>query len=167
MSRPNDEQLSQALSRATVAAARLEVMAQKARAQQRPPEAALFAALAASARVQAHRFTMLLRGKVQGTAGNLAETVDELLPGLLQDYAGLVEQADRAGNSLAASALDQTTQAVARQNELAQALDEQGGDTGAYLLCPVCGWLARGQAPDNCPVCGCISAKFQALGLPD
>jgi rubrerythrin len=163
----HDQQLRQALALATVARGRLEMFAQKAGVEGRPSAAALFNALAASAGVQAHRFTMLLRGKVHDTAANLAEAVNELLPGLLQGYAELVAQADEAGFGVAGSALDQTTQALVRQNELARALEE-GDDSGeAYLLCPVCGWLARGQAPDNCPVCGCIAAKFQALGLPD
>ena len=99
MSQPRDENLPQALTRAAMAAARLEIMAQKARAQQRPAEAALFAALAASAQVQAHRFTMLLRGKVGDTGANLAEAADELLPGLAREYAAMVAQADQAGNT--------------------------------------------------------------------
>ncbi|MCF8031830.1 MAG: hypothetical protein K9K66_00435 [Desulfarculaceae bacterium] len=167
MSQPREENLQKALTQAAMAAARMEIMAQKARAQKRPAEAALFAALAASASVQAHRFTMLLRGKVHDTGDNLAEAADELLPGLAREYAALVALADKAGNSMAASALDQTTQAVTRQAELAQAARRDGDGDEAYMLCPVCGWLARGEAPDNCPVCGCIAAKFQLLGLPD
>jgi len=166
MSLSRDEQLEQALARAMVAAARLEVFAQKAHAEGHPREAALFAALAASAQVHARRFTLLLRGKVAGTEANLAETAGELLPGLEQDYAAWASN-DQDGNAVAGSALDQTTQATARQAELAKDLERGQGSGAAYLLCPVCGWLARGEAPDNCPVCGCIAAKFQTMGLPD
>ncbi len=165
MSLSRHDQLEQALARATVAAARLEVFAQKAHAEGQLREAALFAALAASAQVHARRFTLLLRGKVANTEANLAETVGELLPGLEQDYAAWA--ADQTGSAVAGSALDQTIQAMARQAELAKELESGQGGDAAYLVCPVCGWLTRGAAPEHCPVCGCIADKFQTMGLPD
>ena len=160
MAPSREDVLQRGLALAAVAQGRLAVFAQKARVQGKPQAAALFEVLAASAQVQAHRFTMLLRGKVHDTEANLAEAAGELLPGLVLGYAELVAGADQAGEPLAGSALDQTARAVARQAELARALQE-GGEDGPYLVCPVCGWLAQGAAPDNCPVCGCIAASFR------
>ena len=151
------EALKQALAQAVVAQARLEIFAQKARAQKRPRLAALFAALAASAGVHVQRFTMLLRGKVADSEANLDEALHSLLPGLAQGYADAMAPAQ---GSPGGGALDQASRATARQQELARALAQDPESDAAYMLCPVCGWLALGQAPDNCPVCGCIAAKF-------
>ncbi|MCB2226230.1 MAG: hypothetical protein KQH53_06085 [Desulfarculaceae bacterium] len=156
-----EDVLREGLALAAVAQGRLAMFAQKARVEGKPEAEALFEALAASAGVQARRFTMLLRGKVHDTEANLAEAAEELLPGLVQGYAALVAGADGAGEALAGSALDQTAQAVARQAELVRALSD--GEGGPYLVCPVCGWLAQGEAPENCPVCGCIASKFSAM----
>ncbi len=163
MTPSRDDQLKEGLALAAVAQARLAVFAQKASVQGRTREAELFAALAASAGVHLRRFTMLLRGKVGETADNLAEAAGGMLPGLLKRYAGLVAAADQAGESVAGSALDQAAQVLSRQVELAGAAQDGPGEGEPYLLCPVCGWLALGQAPDNCPVCGCIAAKFQPM----
>jgi rubrerythrin len=163
MNPPREDQLKEALALAAVAQARLAVFAQKASVQGRTREAALFAALAASAGVHVRRFTMLLRGKVGDTADNLAEAAGGMLPDLLGRYAELVAAADQAGDSVAGSALDQAAQVLSRQVELAGAAEGGPAEGEPYLLCPVCGWLALGQAPDNCPVCGCIAAKFQPM----
>jgi rubrerythrin len=39
---------------------------------------------------------------------------------------------------------------------------EKGGDieTKDYLVCGVCGYLAIGEAPNVCPVCGALKEKF-------
>ena len=29
-----------------------------------------------------------------------------------------------------------------------------------FYLCPVCGYIEFGQAPDNCPICGAKGSKF-------
>ena len=42
---------------------------------------------------------------------------------------------------------------------------QKGGDIEAkeYFVCSVCGFLAEGEAPDDCPVCRALKAKFIAI----
>ncbi|MBU1156955.1 MAG: hypothetical protein KJ921_13950 [Proteobacteria bacterium] len=163
MSQAPQAHLQKAFLQASLAQARLEMFAQQARSQQRPQEAEFYDALAASLKVHARRFLMLMRGKLGDGAANLGETRQEMLPGLLQDYAELVAQADQAGRRVDGTALDQSAQVVQRQGELAQAMAEGGPEDGPYLVCSICGWLATGSAPERCPVCGAVQEKFQPV----
>ncbi|MBU1275006.1 MAG: hypothetical protein KJ720_06485 [Proteobacteria bacterium] len=155
--------LREAFLLASLAQARLELFAQQARSRQRPREAGFYAALAASLKVHARRFLMLMRGKLGDGPANLGETVGEMLPGLLKGYAELVAGADQAGQRVAGTALDQSAQVAQRQAELARALENPGKSLGTYLVCSICGWLATGEAPERCPVCGAVHDKFQAV----
>lgn len=46
-----------------------------------------------------------------------------------------------------------------------EALDLLGKDVSAYdyYVCPVCGHVEKGSAPDKCPVCGCPGVKFELI----
>ncbi len=33
-----------------------------------------------------------------------------------------------------------------------------------YFVCQVCGYVADGRVPENCPVCGAPSSKFEKVG---
>ncbi len=156
-------QLREAFLLASLSQARLELFAQQARGGQHPQEAELYEALAASLRVHCRRFLMLMRGKLGDGGANWQETTAEMLPGLLCSYAELVAGADQAGQRVAGTALDQAAQVAQRQGELAQALTAEGYEAGPYLVCGICGWLATGQAPERCPVCGAVHDKFQAV----
>ena len=163
MSQAPQAHLQEAFLKASLSRARLEMFAQQARSQQHPQEAELYDALAASLKVHARRFLMLMRGKLGDVAANLDEARQEMLPGLLQGYAELVAQADQAGRRVEGTALDQSAQVAQRQGELAKALAEGGREAGPYLVCSICGWLATGNAPERCPVCGAVHEKFQPV----
>lgn len=163
MSQAPQAHLQEAFVKASLSRARLEMFAQQARSQQRHQEAELYEALAASLKVHARRFLMLMRGKLGDGAANLDEARQEMLPGLLQGYAELVAQADQAGRRVDGTALDQSAQVAQRQGELAKALVEGGREAGPYLVCSICGWLATGSAPERCPVCGAVHEKFQPV----
>lgn len=163
MSQAPQAHLQEAFLKASLSQARLEMFAQQARSQQRPQEAELYDALAASLKVHVRRFLMLMRGKLGDIAANLGEARQVMLPGLLQGYAELVAQADQAGRRVDGTALDQSAQVAQRQGELAKALAEGGQETGPYLVCSICGWLATGSAPERCPVCGAVQDKFQPI----
>lgn len=154
--------LAQALCSVQLTSARLEMFAQKAQAQGRPAEEALFRALVASLGVQAHRLTMLLRGKVGDTTDNLRTLSEQLLPGLIRGLAAGVHRADAAGQEIVGTALDQAVQVDSGQAELARHLVPQD-ESPVYYLCPICGWLQTGQAPEKCPVCGASGGKFQEV----
>lgn len=163
MSQAPQAHLQKAFLQASLAMARLEMFAQQARSQKRPQEAEFYDALAASLKVHARRFLMLMRGKLGDGPANLSEAKDEILPSLLQGYAELVAQADQAGRRVDGTALDQSAQVAQRQGELAQAMAEGGQEAGPYLVCSICGWLAMESAPERCPVCGAVHEKFQPV----
>ena len=53
---------------------------------------------------------------------------------------------------------------AAMYQEAKQAVD--GGkdlDLGPVQVCGVCGYTAEGEAPEKCPVCGAVRAKFRAF----
>jgi rubrerythrin len=161
MEQAPNQQLQQAFLRASLALARVEMFAQQARSQNRAAEADFYQALAASLKVHVRRFLMLMRGKLGDGAANLGETALEMLPGLLREYAELVAAADAQGKGVAGTALDQSAQVAQRQGELARALGQEG--EGPYLVCSICGWVATGQAPERCPVCGAVHEKFEPV----
>jgi rubrerythrin len=42
------------------------------------------------------------------------------------------------------------------------ALDNLGAETGvAYYLCPICGYIEKGGAPDTCPICKAKGSVFK------
>jgi rubrerythrin len=154
-------QLQTAFVNASLARARLEMFAQQARSQGREGQAQFYDALAASLKVHTRRFLMLMRGKLGDGEANLKETTGEMLPGLLRKYAELVAAADQNGKGVAGTALDQSAQVAQRQGELAQAWGQEDADP--YLVCSICGWVATGEAPERCPVCGAVREKFQPV----
>lgn len=162
MTSQSSDSLSRAFAQASLAAARLEVFAQKAKTQDRTEAAALFVALAASQKVHARRFLMLMRGKVEDTEANLSETIENMLPALLQSHARSAEAEQQAGGGVAATALDQAAEVTARQLALAKQMGQEAPGGQKILVCPICGWLAQGQAPERCPVCSALGSKFQA-----
>jgi rubrerythrin len=43
-----------------------------------------------------------------------------------------------------------------------EALDSLGNESGAsYYLCPVCGYIEKGNAPDTCPICKAKGSVFK------
>ncbi|MCX6349906.1 MAG: rubrerythrin family protein, partial [Candidatus Aureabacteria bacterium] len=53
---------------------------------------------------------------------------------------------------------------AAMYQEAKQAVD--GGkdlELGPVQICGVCGYTAEGEAPEKCPVCGAVRAKFRAF----
>jgi rubrerythrin len=49
-------------------------------------------------------------------------------------------------------------------SEAAQAVsDGHDLDEKSIWVCPICGNTFSGDAPDECPVCGCVSSKFKEI----
>ena len=104
---------------------------------------------------------------VQSTAENLhaamaGETYEstEMYPPMLQQA---IEDDHRAKRMFAYAAKAEAVHAKLYQWAL-QAV-EQGKDVaeGDFYLCPVCGHIEVGKAPDSCPICGTSKDKFLKL----
>jgi rubrerythrin len=101
---------------------------------------------------------------VKSTAENLraaaaGETYEytEMYPPMLQQA---IKDDHRAKRMFAYAAKAEAVHAKLYQ--LALAAVEQGKDLteGSFYLCPVCGHIELGKAPESCPICGTRKEKF-------
>ncbi len=139
------------------AAARNQAFALKAEQDGRAQEAAFFRAAAQAQTVAARRLMLILRGKIGGTALNLAEAFEQELPERLAGYEDYMTRA----SGPAASAFKQALEIGRRQGELHQRLME--GEADSYQVCSICGCLVAGDPPERCSVCGAIREKFNPV----
>jgi rubrerythrin len=81
-------------------------------------------------------------------------------------YPEFVATAEEEGNKRALASFKNAL-AVEKEHEALyqEAFDLLGKDASAYdyYVCPICGHVEKGSAPDKCPVCGCPGAKFELI----
>jgi rubrerythrin len=164
---PGDNGIPMALAFSIVkrAAARKRIYAVRARKKGRRAEARLLAALGASEEAQARRLFNNLRGRIDLSENFLATIFNEELAEVLAEYESQLELARAAGNSALVSALTQLRKAETR---LSSFYDRQRGrvavaDDQHYFVCPFCGYLATGKAPERCPVCGAAGESIREV----
>lgn len=103
-------------------------------------------------------------GGVGSTADNLQDAVAGETYEAEQMYPPMIAQAERDGHK-AKRMFNYASKAEAVHAKLyAQALEavQQGQDLDVadIYLCPICGHIEFGQAPDACPICGTKAEKF-------
>jgi rubrerythrin len=159
-----DEQLGIVLAAQARSAGRTELFAQKARGDDQPGLAALWRAVSASRRVQAGRVERLLRGKIPSDLDGARQAYETESADLRRDLNHAAQVARSAEAGIAAQALEHCGLVEERAAELYQA-SPQGdeGRSGPYLVCTVCGYLAQGEPPERCPVCGAVPDRFSAV----
>lgn len=100
---------------------------------------------------------------VGSTAENLQAAIDGETDEFENMYPPMVEQAEAEGHK-AKRMFKYAVEAEAVHAKLyAQALEaaKDGKDLDVdFFLCPICGYIEFGQAPDNCPICGAKGSKF-------
>ncbi|MGE4293902.1 MAG: rubredoxin-like domain-containing protein [Desulfovibrio sp.] len=143
----------------SVAAARSEIAALKARAEARPQAERLFKALAVAQKVHAEKALMILRGRVEGTGENLAELLEALEKSAAhyQDALDCLKECPGPASGF----LDQFRRTALNHAGLVRQLDEE--KPAAYHVCTVCGFVASGSAPERCPVCRAVPERFAAV----
>ena len=101
---------------------------------------------------------------IKSTAENLRSAVagetyehTEMYPPMLQQA---IEDDHRAKRMFAYASKAEAVHAKLYQMALTAV--EQGKDVaeGSFYLCPVCGYIELGKAPDSCPICGTRKDKF-------
>ncbi|SKA91515.1 Rubrerythrin [Paucidesulfovibrio gracilis DSM 16080] len=153
------QRLAEAFINESASAARCEVAALRARAEGRPQAARLLNALAVAQKVHADKALMILRGKLGDTDANL----DELLEGLdqsathYQEALTCLECATGPANGF----LDQFRRTARNHAGLVRQVDERA--PSAYQVCTVCGFVARENAPERCPVCDAVPERFACV----
>lgn len=105
-----------------------------------------------------------LAGKVGDTASNLKAAIEGETYEFSTMYPEFEAAASAEGNAPALRAFGYAKEAEKVHARLYQeALDNLGGkETGvAYFLCPVCGFIEKGAAPDSCPICQAKGSVFK------
>jgi rubrerythrin len=138
--------------------------AKKADEEGYPQVAKLFRAAAESETVHAHSHLRIL-GAVADTPGNLQQAVEGESYEFMKMYPAMIEEAKVAGFNDAQRSFNLANQVEQIHAALFQkALDLLGSNPEVdYYVCGVCGYLAEGEAPEKCPVCGAGRQVFKQI----
>jgi rubrerythrin len=141
--------------------------AAKAAAEGRPQIARLFRAIAAAETVHAHAHLRAMQG-IGDTKKNLEEAIAGEHHEFTEMYPQFVTEAEAEGckaalisfrNALAVEKIHHGLYTDAL-NALAQGKDLPDAP---IHVCEVCGHTVIGVAPDKCPVCGAVKAKYKEV----
>ncbi|OPY36255.1 MAG: Rubrerythrin [Methanoregula sp. PtaU1.Bin051] len=131
--------------------------------------ATLFKAASEAEAIHAKKLLKVM-GAVSTTNDNLQESIagethefTEMYPAFLK----LAETEKKTDAVLAFTYAMKAEEVHARLYEKALSLIKSGSDMGRekVLLCPVCGNIELGKAPDKCPICGVFGKQFREISL--
>lgn len=142
--------------------------AKKAEAEGYPQIARLFRAVAEAETVHAHAHLRVLKG-VGDTRQNLQAAIEGEAHEFQKMYPEFLEEAESQGDKAAATSFRNALIVEETHHGLYEAALKailEGKDLPAadIYVCDVCGHTAVGGAPDKCPVCGALKARFQKVG---
>lgn len=155
------ENLQAAFSGESQASQKYLAFADKADKDGFPQAAKLFRAAAEAEKIHAasHLRTM---GGIKTTEENLgAAAAGENYESTVM-YPGFIKEAEGESDKAAAFSFNKAMQAEIVHEKLYREMitDLQKGGTFDYYLCPVCGYIEKGSAPDKCPICGTPKERF-------
>ncbi|MBE9528728.1 MAG: rubrerythrin family protein [Proteobacteria bacterium] len=162
MSKTEDD-LKEAFAGESQANQKYRAFAKKAEREGLPNIARLFRTTAEAERIHAEGHFGALDG-VGSTADNLKAAIEGETFEFTKMYPPMLTEAEATGHK-ASRMFDfalKTEEVHATLYKLALEAAEKGEDISAteVYLCPVCGHIELGSAPDNCPVCGVPAAKY-------
>jgi rubrerythrin len=155
------EALNQAYIGEAKAALRLKVYAQKADDEGYKQMARLFRVIAFSEEIHGARALRVLK-EVKSTEENLAASFESEKNVAEIAYNSFVKLAEEAGNKAALLHFSQSrdveeTHAKLYKQAMSDFMEER---ETSYFVCKVCGYVADGALPDECPVCGAKKEQF-------
>jgi rubrerythrin len=141
--------------------------ADRAEKDGQPQVAKLFRAVAAAETVHARKHFQTLAG-VGDTATNLAAAISGENHEFTTMYPEFIKQAETEGNRQAQISFTWANKVEEEHHGMyRQALEavKAGGQLAAadYYVCDMCGYVAEGNAPDKCPVCGAPAMRFSKV----
>jgi len=156
-----EENLYQAFVGEAKAALRLLGYAAKAAEEGYPQMAKLFRAISAAERVHGLRELRLLK-VIKSTEENLKASFESETTVNENVYPEMIKAAEAEGNRAAAISFSNARDAESFHAKLYKnAIDHMVAEKEtSYHVCQVCGYVADGAAPDECPVCGAKKDKF-------
>ena len=165
MAQKTEKNLAHAFAAESKAAVRNEAFARKADKDGYPVIARLFRAVSEAESVHAHRYLLLLRGKIGSTEENLETAFQNEIKANVDEYPQLIKDASDEGKKIPFQAFSQARDVEDRHAELyKKAMNDMLADRQTeYYVCQVCGYISEDEAPDNCPVCGAVKSKFKRV----
>jgi rubrerythrin len=161
-----EQNLKEAFAGESQANRKYLAFAKKAEQDGFPNVARLFRTAAEAETIHAHGHLEALGG-IRSTAENLEEAVggetyeySEMYPPMVKQAAEDQHKARRMfGWALGAE------QVHAKLYALALQAVKEGKDLGEskFFLCPTCGHIEAGEAPDSCPICGALQDEFMQV----
>lgn len=123
--------------------------------------AKLFRATAAAETI--HAFAEFrAKGGVGTTAGNLQAGIDGETYEFSEMYPPMIEQAKAEGNTEAARIFHYANEAEKVHAKLyKEALSDMSNTDADYYLCPICGFIHKGETSSPCPICGAKPSIFK------
>ena len=166
MAEKTEKNLAYAFAAESKASIRNEAFARKAQLEGYSQMARLFRAVSDAEAVHAHRYLMLMRGKVGSTEENLETAFQNEIKANVEEYPKLMKVASEEESEAALKAFSQARDVESRHADLyKRAMSDMLSDRETdYYVCQVCGYIAEDEAPENCPVCGAVKGKFKKVG---
>lgn len=164
MRKMTEQNLKDAFAGESQAGMKYLAFAKKAEEEGKTNIARLFTAISFAEQVHAHNHLRVLEG-VGNTEENLQAAIDgenfeveEMYPAYdavakLQDEKGAIRSVHFA---IEAEKIHAAMYAEAKE----AAKLGKDAEIGELYICPVCGYTAEGEAPDNCPVCNIKKERF-------
>lgn len=161
MTKTNDD-LWAAFAGESQANRKYTAFAEKAEKEGYPQAARLFRAAAAAENIHAMTHLRAL-GEIKSTAENLDTAAAGENYEWTDMYPGFLKDAEAEQNKIAVSAFKKALDAEQVHEklyrEMKATLDK--GEVFDYYLCPVCGYIEKGSAPERCPICGAPRERFE------
>ncbi len=156
-----DQHLNQAFIGEAKACLRLLAYAEKAETEGYPQMAKLFRAISAAERVHALKHLRLMK-LVGTTEENLKASFERETSISENVYPEMIRVAEEEGRTPVRVSFSQARDAEdfhakLYKNAIEHMLEER---ETTYHVCQVCGYVADGQAPDQCPVCNAPKTQF-------
>jgi rubrerythrin len=161
------ENLKEAFAGESQANRKYLAFAKRAEQDGYPHVAKLFRAAAEAETVHAHAYFRVMGG-VKKTIENLQTAIEGEGYEFKQMYPRFVSEAEAEGNQPAVFSFKYALAVEKIHHGLyTEALNavKSGKDLGAtrIYVCPVCGNTVKGQAPDQCPICGTARERFKEI----
>lgn len=155
--------LAEAFVAEAMEAAKDRMRALKAKQEGKTTEAKLFTALADARDVHTARALMLLRGKTASTPENL-ELSEQVTKSLAQAlYPAMLDTLRETDDTAHASVALHFMKTAMNHAGRIRMVEKSAGE---YSVCTVCGFIADGPIPEECPVCHAVPKKFSAVEAP-
>lgn len=160
-----EEALKEAFAGESQANRKYLAFAAKADQEGFPQAAKLFRAAAEAETVHAHAHLRALKG-IRSTKENLQEAVAGETHEFKSMYPAMIEKAKAEGHKEAERSFHFANEVEKVHAALYQRmLDnlDSAKETYSYYVCPICGYTAEKEAPENCPICGAKGKMFKKV----